>query len=426
MEILASGKTGANKYDLLENDPLKVLTRLDARQLAEALQYLSEVTQGYSLSGDEGSSDALVTDLSIIDTTNITTYKPKLTQALQTLIAHQNTLDVDGTTTANAIVLIPKKISADAAPNAVDYTIVAPLPLKWQDDLQFTFRATITNTTATTLSIPSLSGLSGAVDLLDESEAALVGGEITIGKYVTVATKTITGNKKFILRKALLTQATETSSGGAELATQSEADAGTDDLRFITPLKLKTRQGVRYVGRLTASSTTTLGQSLSTGKKYLFRFNNILPSVNATFLTAQYSTDGGSTLLSASYKNGNAWQTTSDALAGVTGKTSGLTIAGNDGDVNTGCGNTANKGGVNGWFIIDDPSQATTYKQSNWKSTFYNSTSFNYFSNQSGGGVYEGGATAINYIGFTFKAVNSNTTSGVIVSGSIDVWEINA
>lgn len=201
MEILASSKTGAAKYDLLENDPLKVLTRLDARQLAEALQYLAEVTQGYSLSGDEGSSDALVTNLSIINTSNIATYKPKLTQELQTLIAHQNTLAVDGTTTANAIVLVPKKISADAAPNAVNYTIVAPLPLKWQDDLQFTFRATIANTTATTLSIPSLSGLSGAVDLLDESGSALVGGEITIGKYITVVTKTISGNKKFLLRK---------------------------------------------------------------------------------------------------------------------------------------------------------------------------------------------------------------------------------
>ena len=35
-------------------------------------------------------------------------------------------------------------------------------------------------------------------------------------------------------------QATETALGLAEIATQAETDAGTDDLRFVTPLKLKT------------------------------------------------------------------------------------------------------------------------------------------------------------------------------------------
>jgi len=415
MDILVSGKTGANKYDLLENDPLKVLTRLDARQLAESSQFFAEVTRGWSFAGDEGSSDALVTDLSVIDAASVSTYKEQFTKSLQTLISHQNTLAVDGTTTANAIVLVPKKISSDVAPNAVDYTVNAPLPLKWQEDLTFTFRATLTNTTAATLSIPSLSGLSGTIDIVTEGEAALTGGEIVLGKYITIKLKTISSVKKAVL---IIPTGVK--------ASQSEANAGTDNAKYITSLLLKTRQGARYVGRLTATNTITLGQPLSTGKKYLFRFNNILPSVNSAFLTAQYSTDGGSTLLSANYKNGGQWQTTSDGLIGVTNKTSGLTLAGNDGDVNTGCGNAANKGGVNGWFILDDPSQASTYKHCNWKTTFYNSTSFNYFSNQGGGGVYEGATTAINYVGFLFKQQNSNTTSGVIASGTIDVWEINA
>lgn len=38
-------------------------------------------------------------------------------------------------------------------------------------------------------------------------------------------------------------QATETSAGIAELATQAETDAGTDDLRIVTPLKLATYSG---------------------------------------------------------------------------------------------------------------------------------------------------------------------------------------
>jgi hypothetical protein len=199
MDILVSGKTGANKYDLLENDPLKVLTRLDARQLAESSQFFAEVTRGWSFAGDEGSSDALVTDLSIIDAASVSTYKEQFTKSLQTLISHQNTLAVDGTTTANAIVLVPKKISSDVAPNAVDYTVNAPLPLKWQEDLTFTFRATLTNTGATTLSMPGLSGLSGTIDVVAEDEAPLTGGEIVSGKYITIKLKTISSVKKAVL-----------------------------------------------------------------------------------------------------------------------------------------------------------------------------------------------------------------------------------
>lgn len=271
-----------------------------------------------------------------------------------------------------------------------------------------------TNVQAYNVNLAALAGLTGAANKVPSFTG--------VGAMFLLTTGTASGNIPLVGTAS----ATETLAGLAELSTQAETNTGTDDATIVTPLKLKVRQGIRYVGRLTASSTTTLGQSLSTGKKYIFRFNNILPSVNAAYLTAQYSTDGGSTLISANYLNGSAWQTTADALAGITNKTSGLTLSGKDSDANTGCGNTANKGGINGWFIIDDPSQSSTYKHSNWKTTFYNSTAFNYFSNQIGGGVYEGATTAINYIGFTFKQANSNTTSGNIASGTIDVWEINA
>lgn len=45
--------------------------------------------------------------------------------------------------------------------------------------------------------------------------------------------------------------ATETTAGIAEIATQAETDAGTDDTRFVTPLKLAT-----YAGRLRRVSQT--------------------------------------------------------------------------------------------------------------------------------------------------------------------------
>jgi hypothetical protein len=41
-------------------------------------------------------------------------------------------------------------------------------------------------------------------------------------------------------------QATETSTGIAELATQAETDTGTDDLRIVTPLKLKNWSGRKF------------------------------------------------------------------------------------------------------------------------------------------------------------------------------------
>lgn len=42
----------------------------------------------------------------------------------------------------------------------------------------------------------------------------------------------------FVAFGTVAAQATETAAGIAEIATQAEVDAGTDDLRFITPLKL--------------------------------------------------------------------------------------------------------------------------------------------------------------------------------------------
>lgn len=54
----------------------------------------------------------------------------------------------------------------------------------------------------------------------------------------TIGTTTMTWAKTFIAASA--TQATETAAGVAELATQAETDTGTDDLRMVTPLKLKT------------------------------------------------------------------------------------------------------------------------------------------------------------------------------------------
>ncbi len=54
--------------------------------------------------------------------------------------------------------------------------------------------------------------------------------------------------------------ATETTSGIAEIATQAETDAGTDDLRFVTPLKLATYAGRarRFTQQIGDGSATSI------------------------------------------------------------------------------------------------------------------------------------------------------------------------
>ncbi len=53
--------------------------------------------------------------------------------------------------------------------------------------------------------------------------------------------------------------ATESTSGIAEIATQAETDTGTDDQRFVTPLKLAT-----YVGRVRKAATSAFGDGSAT------------------------------------------------------------------------------------------------------------------------------------------------------------------
>jgi microcystin-dependent protein len=209
MQVLASGKNGSNKYALRVDDPNKVFTRIDARQLAQNSQNGYEETQGFSLSGNEGSLEAIVPNLSIIDVSNINTYSKSLSKMIQTYVANASRLDVDGASTPNAIILQRPNISQNELdPNSTNNSKTASLPFKFKDDLRFTFRATSSNSGAMTVQIPELADLVGAVDIVDEQENDLAGGEIFINKYYTIVAKTISTVKKFILI------GTSSSSGG--------------------------------------------------------------------------------------------------------------------------------------------------------------------------------------------------------------------
>lgn len=59
------------------------------------------------------------------------------------------------------------------------------------------------------------------------------------------------------LTSDLAVQATESVAGIAEIATQAETDAGTDDMRIVTPLKLATYAGSQSIKRVTVADTAT-------------------------------------------------------------------------------------------------------------------------------------------------------------------------
>jgi hypothetical protein len=203
-QVLPSGKTGANKYDLRTNDPNKVLPRLDVRQIAQNNQRAYQQTQGYSLSGNEGAASAIDGSLSIIDDTTIGNYDDSMAKMIQTYVANASRLIVDGGSTANSLILNPPVISPGNSPNGTDYSEATSLPFAYKEGLRFTFLATLSNTGAVQVQIPGLSGLVGSVDLVDQDGNDLVANDIVVNKYYTIIAKNISGDKFILLNPEII------------------------------------------------------------------------------------------------------------------------------------------------------------------------------------------------------------------------------
>lgn len=128
-----------------------------------------------------------------------------------------------------------------------------------------------------------------AVDIANSSDliAAVTAGFITLED---VAGNPIT-NQTELEDSSTISNATETMAGIAEIATQTEVDAGLDDTKFITPLKLSTFANFPDTDLAIANITpTTLDVTSSTGN------DATVPAADATdagLLTASAQTIGG-------------------------------------------------------------------------------------------------------------------------------------
>lgn len=112
-------------------------------------------------------------------------------------------------------------------------------------------------------------------DLFVEMEAAVIRVEEGTSNGGTgwrqTAVNGVIGTNAFVFisDQTTVPAASETTSGIAELATQAETDAGTDDLRIVTPLKLKTASFVpkKY--------TQTFGDGAAVSYVITHNLNNI-------------------------------------------------------------------------------------------------------------------------------------------------------
>lgn len=118
-------------------------------------------------------------------------------------------------------------------------------------------------------------------------------------------------------------QATETIKGIAEIATQAETDAGTDDERIVTPLKLKNYNFVAspapFVEELTSITGSNAGAWItrSLGAGYANKILAIIiESSNSAVKTAGVREVGSAFNLSFSMRSGHTWRETKANASG--------------------------------------------------------------------------------------------------------------
>ena len=199
--IIPSQKQASDRYDIRDNDPTKIFSRVDARILGAAIQYLCEATKGISLGTDEGSVSG-INNLSVITSANYATYEQEIMQAIQTCVANKNLLTVNASSTANGLILNNRYIDNQTQVSGINAAKLTSFPFRFRNGLEFDFVAIANNTGAVTISIPNFTGVSGSLNVVNQDSNALIAGDIQTGyRYTIICDQT---NNRFILKNRIV------------------------------------------------------------------------------------------------------------------------------------------------------------------------------------------------------------------------------
>lgn len=214
----------------------------------------------------------------------------------------------------------------------------------------------------------------------------------------------------------LVAQADATDAAALTVATQVEAEAGTETTHYMTPER--TAQAIAALTptptmdwELIASTTASAAASIaftsgidSTYRNYLFVLDNVYPATNAVLFHMEVSTDAGSTWKQTSYLS-SVFAHMSDGTTGNTAVTTSVRLS------HTQLSNTAGSG-WSGHVLLPNPSSASNFKQIKFNGS-YLQTGALIQDFVDGGGVWASATTAINAIRFIMGAGNINGTASM-------------
>ena len=142
-------------------------------------------------------------------------------------------------------------------------TISTTAPLTGGGALTGNLSLTVAAATATATGVVELATTAEATAAVDTVRAVTPAGladRVPVGRTLTTTAPLSGGGDLSINRTISITSATESLIGAVELATQAEVDAGVDDARAVTPLKLKTSTKVQPLNVQPGTAYTLIPQ----------------------------------------------------------------------------------------------------------------------------------------------------------------------
>ena len=144
---------------------------------------------------------------------------------------------------SDSVLITPQKLAGYIASGQIDASEVIVSPaINGNTDVQAALTDAVYNIASSDNSIVISQTLTGQVDatVRQATETQLGGGQIATQAEANAVPASASDTVLITANKLANRTSTETQTGIAELATQVETETGTDDLRIVTPLKLRT------------------------------------------------------------------------------------------------------------------------------------------------------------------------------------------